>query len=615
MSERLQNLKYRKDIVQLVASLFCAWVFTDYMNFSTTAVVVFPIAVGFYSLQKYTSSNGKEVLQRKNLYLLFSASISLMLVLCQHIHIDFGVYPGDITVDYIVNFSLYDIVAFVVLIYVFVFISYGLIKIFYKQKIIDFIKNGRNDSSIRKTGVANQRKVWMVAFILFICWLPYLILYYPGFIFGDSTSSISQALGQSYYNSHHPIFYTFFVKLCLYLGAFTGENTLGCAIYSIAQMIFMAWIFAYSVCWLKNKNVSKIVCMIVLLFFAMPRFWAQHAISMWKDPIFSALIYFYSLKLFDMIWSKGKILRERNYLLQCMFCTVGICFSRNNGIYVMIFSLIILVFWNCIELLEWRKSKNFLISTFICILFVWIIQGPGYKILGITGDPVESYGIPLQQVVRTVVYGGDMTEDEKEFLNQIMPLDKYKDNYSPVLVDRFKWSEEFNTEFFNTHQKEFIKVWISLFIKNPKLYIEAWELNTCGFWGMSFWQLNNDKDNISMGVPRGKEIKEVFEIEVGSLLKEGSTLDVLLKEYFSILTPMPSVALCLWIALFMIFFAAIKRKIKYILIFVPCIGNMITLFIASPISYWPRYGLSFICLLPICLVFPYLLIEEKEKIR
>lgn len=73
-----------------------------------------------------------------------------------------------------------------------------------------------------------------------------------------------------------------------------------------------------------------------------------------------------------------------------------------------------------------------------------------------------------------------------------MPLEKYKDNYSPGLVDHFKWSSDFNTEFFNTHQSEFIKVWLSLLVKNPKLYLEAWELNTCGFWGLSFWELNND---------------------------------------------------------------------------------------------------------------------------
>ena len=103
------------------------------------------------------------------------------------------------------------------------------------------------------------------------------------------------------------------------------------------------------------------------MFFAFPRFWAQHAISMWKDPVFSVLIYFYSLKLFDLIWSKGEVATEKNYILQCIFCVLGIGFSRNNGIYIMIFSVSIIAFWILVKYLEWGKCKKVLISSVICI--------------------------------------------------------------------------------------------------------------------------------------------------------------------------------------------------------------------------------------------------------
>ena len=60
-------------------------------------------------------------------------------------------------------------------------------------------------------------------------------------------------------------------------------------------------------------------------------------------------------------------------------------------------------------------------------------------------------------------------------------------------------------------------------------------------------------------------------------------------------------------------FSSSKGKMKYVLIFVPCIGNILTLLIATPITYWPRYGLSFICLLPVCLVFPYLILDNNSR--
>lgn len=76
---------------------------------------------------------------------------------------------------------------------------------------------------------------------------------------------------------------------------------------------------------------------------------------------------------------------------------------------------------------------------------------------------------------------------------------------------------------------------------------------------------------------------------------------------------MPSVALCLWISLFMILYALVEGKWRYLLFFIPCLGNIATLLVATPITYWPRYGLSFICLLPISALFPYLLKELEES--
>lgn len=606
MEDRKDRSELVRLSVQIMINLFLAWIFVDYMQLSSTAIISFPVAIAFYFLQKYCKKKESELKKKKKLYFLFAVMISIMLVLCKHIVIQFNDFYVDSTVDYIKSFSWYDLLAIIVLVYEFVLIFYALVNFFQKEKIALFIKNA-GEKNIRRVGIQSKKIMFILTGLILICWLPYLVLYYPSFIYGDSTVSISQALGRSAYNTHHPIMYTLFIKMCFFLGSFSGGNTLGCAIYSILQMILMALIFAYSVCWLKNKNVNNGVCILVFMFFALPRFWAQHAISMWKDPLFSVLVYFYSLKLFDLIWSGGEVSKDWRYLLQCAVSVLGFCFFRNNGIYVAIFSLVMVLVCTYLRGRIWLVSKIFILSTTICLILVQVIQGPVYSVLGITGDPVETYGVPLQQVARTVVYNGNISDEEKELLNQIMPLDKYKENYSPGLVDHFKWSEDFNTEFFNEHQTEFVKVWLSLMIKNPKLYFEAWELNSCGYWGLNYWQLNKFTANISMGVPRGEQIKEAYKINVGSLLKDGSKLDMFLKKYFSIWTPMPSIALCLWIALFMILFAVIKGKIRYILFFSPCIGNILTLFIASPITYWPRYGLSFICLLPLSLIFPYLI--------
>lgn len=602
--------KYIEEIVFVFISLVGSYIFSDYMKFGTSAVIIFPIAIGFYFLQIFTK-NKKETWNKNNIwYIIFAFLTSVMLVLCKHIVPNFQDYHSDITQVYITSYGTYDIVAIIVLTYELVLLSCGLVVLIDKVCQSDITK--KKDEKAEFCHI-NKKELFIMTMILFLCWLPYFILYYPGIIYGDSTASISQALGMDPYSNHYPLMYTLFVKLCIKIGACISSNTLGCAIYSIIQMIYISIICAYSVCWLKNKGVSRYVCIMILLFFALPRFWGQHAVSMWKDPIFSVTIYFYCLKLFDIIYTKGNILRRKSYILQCVFASLIISFSRNNGIYVVAFAFIFIIICGLKYL---KKGKVFLVSTIACIIIAWIVQGPVYKAVGVQADPVESYGIPLQQVARTVIYNGNISDEEKEFINKIIPLDKYKENYSPQIVDSLKWSGEFNSNrgFFDTHQKEFIKVWLSLFIKNPKIYFEAWELNTCGFWGMSFWELNNYEGNVAMGVPRTDDLKDTFNIVTKSLLPENNVFTKKLKNFYSLLTPMPSIALSFWIMLFMILFLFVKNKVRYVLALIPCVGNIATLFIATPITYWPRYGLASIYILPLCLLIPYIVKNKSDDL-
>ena len=38
-----------------------------------------------------------------------------------------------------------------------------------------------------------------------------------------------------------------------------------------------------------------------------------------------------------------------------------------------------------------------------------------------------------------------------------------------------------------------------MFIRNPYAYIEAWALNTYGYWALNRWELNTDANNIYKG--------------------------------------------------------------------------------------------------------------------
>lgn len=223
---------------------------------------------------------------------------------------------------------------------------------------------------------------------------------------------------------------------------------------------------------------------------------------------------------------------------------------------------------------------------------------------------MESYGIPLQQVARVIAYDGNINNVEEEFVNDIIPVEKLKTVYTPQLVDSIKWNEDFNDNFFENHKKEFLKVWFSLFKKNPRIYLESWCLSTYGYWSLNTWSLNYFQANISQG--NLEYIKDNDNCGVyNTNLLENPKID--LKKAFSLFTPTPSIAICIWIALFMLFYMWVNKRRKYIILLIPVLGNWLTLLIATPIAYWPRYALSILYMFPVILSIPMLCLYGKEK--
>ena len=135
----------------------------------------------------------------------------------------------------------------------------------------------------------------------------------------------------------------------------------------------------------------------------------------------------------------------------------------------------------------------------IIVFTIYIITGPIYQNLNLNGEPVESLGIFLNQMASVVSYNGNMSDFDREFMEHLLPLDRYEDTYRPCVVDLLKWDDEFSQDYLNTHIDDFWKTYFSMLVKNPRLYIEAWELNTFGYWAVNYWELNFDRENIKKG--------------------------------------------------------------------------------------------------------------------
>ena len=219
-------------------------------------------------------------------------------------------------------------------------------------------------------------------------------------------------------------------------------------------------------------------------------------------------------------------------------------------------------------------------------------------------------GIFLNQMASVVAYDGDMTEEDREYMNGLLPLENYKDTYRPCVVDLLKWDQNFSQKYLNEHLNGFMKTYISMFIRNPYTYIEAWALNTYGYWALNRWELNTDANNIYKGNLGDIENGENYGIVPHSLL-EIQKVD--LKSIFEIGDAPVALAILTWFVFLIVLLIIKKQKWGLGLAIAPTLGLAITLFVATPYAYWQRYGLAQYYLVPFYIfIVVYLLKEKKE---
>ena len=442
--------------------------------------------------------------------------------------------------------------------------------------------------------------------LIFLCWLPYVLSYYPGLIYEDSLNSVWQALGYWDYNNHHPFMYTMFIKLFMKIGQVFGDLNFGCFLYSIAQMIIVSTIFGYSITWLGRHGVPKSWRTVITLFYAIVPVFPLHAISMWKDPLFSAALLLEILLLADVAESKGSILREKKTIFKMILVNAMICFTRNNGIYIVALVNLILSAVYGIRIKSKLKINWFVWPIALVVILWYVISGPIYKACGISDDFEESIGVPLQQMAAVVVYDGNLSEEEIEFMNELMPIEKYREVYTPCCVDHLKWNENFNTEFLENNKAEFIKKYVSLFIKNPSICLKAWMLQTHGFWAVNSWEFNFFEYGLApemyaenIGIKQEDLILNTFGVSLRGILK--TTFQFLNS---SVLT---------WIVLFVSAMLVVLKKERYLLAMLPLIGTFLTLMIGVPLADWLRYVLIYVYALPVVILLPYVVAKERNK--
>lgn len=500
-------------------------------------------------------------MKKKILYLLFSILLSIEILLSYAIG-NIDNYPTNFINKFHFNSS---------------FLLKTLILTIPIYFILNIILVLINKIKINKTKIINNKSLLIIVFAsLTISNLIFLITYYPGSNMNDTLYIINNPIA---YSTQHPIFYNLLLSIPYrIIYKITNHINFSFFLISFIQLLIMNTIITYIINWINNNIHNKKITILTFLYFLLLPIISNYNTVLIKDSLFSGLLLLHIPIIYNII-NNNKT--NNLYTFIILLLTVLI---RNNGLYIVVFEIIILTLYT---------KRLFFIKSLVLII---IINSIPNLILNNKQLFQEKIAIPIQQISYITKYNiNTINNKDKIYINEIMKLEEIKNNYNPYNVDTIKWNKNFNRQYLDKTKKEFIITWLKLFKNNKEEYIKSYLLETYHLWSINEFKTTQSR---FLGIDKTDYEGTMFN-ELNNTNIFPKKINKILNSYYEKTTIFFNNGTCIWILFFLLTILINKKKYKYTLLFVPFIGLYITLLISAPISYAFRYMSPFLYSLPL----------------
>lgn len=437
------------------------------------------------------------------------------------------------------------------------------------------------------------RRPWLVAVLCCLAaWLPYYLTYYPGIVSPDYVEIINQCIGTLPLTNHHPVLFIYFIKMLLLPCYRIGGMQSAVAVVTAVHMILFAVMLGYLAHWLYQKGIGEIGYGLTTAFLALNPVIAVFSVYMTKDVLFGGIFLLYVLQLYDIAESKGELLKTVKGTLSFLLCSLLIVFLRNNGIYIVCAIVVI-------SIVPYRAMwKRLALCAVVIVLSYGLVKGPVFDALGMEGESfAESLSVPLQQAAQTICDDGEMTEEDRVFLEKLLPFETVKEVYTPGYTDPYKFHPDFDDAFLNSHKGEFLKVWADMLFRNPGSYWKAYLMQTAGYWHIGETDTINPYGVIpnDLGIVQQNLIEKVMGISLEPIIEKA----ILACRKAPVICFLTNMAFMVFGIYFLCIRCRVNGKREYMIPFLPLLLLWATVMIAAPAYCKFRY------LFPCHLAYPF----------
>lgn len=487
-------------------------------------------------------------------------------------HIEGRIIPGDMTISTLLSvlFSTFTLSAQYPMILdnltsplfcaaVLLLTGTGLFLIYYYLCIWFF----QTASALTLTG-SGYSYAWipfLTAVICLLCWTPYFLYEYPGIMTPDSINQYAQVIGAYKLSNQHSVVHTALIGICYHIGlSLTGDPHTGLALYTIAQMVFMAFVAGYVVRTLQKANVIMPVLILTICFYALMPYHGICVVTIWKDIPFAGCMTLFAAALMRFLLrgsfasSSDTIpkLRPGEYvtlLLPYIVSGILLCLLRSNGWYAFVLSVPFI-------LITYRKWWKIMLPVHLMILLlVLFVKYPVMHVYEIQQtDYAESLSLPVQQLAHVIADGESLPENE-----------------------------------------------FTIGLRHPKAYFDAYVAQTKGYW---YPDVNNET-GLADGIPSNEYGLHSQPIIRGNIMIKIKELLFNLPDLIPLYGMLWSMGFILWGILLLAALSLRMGKPAGVLICLPFILLTVTLCIAAPAAAEFRYAYAAFYALPLLVLSPY----------
>ena len=601
----MSRWKYMSSIVVVIVLAICSAVavFADVestgnlsmaLNGAGIAQFVAVIALAYLYFQQFENSNSiwnKQSIREKIGY----AIVAVIFAICM-------IIGKEQTAHEDLKFAIFAVVMFM-----------GYVPAFYLLASFcgDRFKKHAEQSTLNKRKpltewLFEKHVILGVILVIFLSRLPYLIAFFPCSMSWDGGAQISNFYGIEIFTNHHPPFVSFFYGAIAWYSQKWGIANLGMFLIPLIQTALTSFAVAQVCVVLKKMKSPYWMRWGVLAYFALFTVWSIFDVTVIKDSLYYPFTMLFVVQVIYCLFFQEEFFGKKRNIILLVLYAVMMTQIRNNGIFVVIFTLPFVLFALP------NKKKVLLGGATIAMLGITILlNSVVYPALGVISleSKVDTYCILFQQTAKYATeHPDDVTDEEREILDAVFDYDELPHVYEPHLADWVKnclrEQEGSVTNPTGSHfaalKRDYLKVWFAQFLRHPLTYIDAFFECSYGYYypevgtykeGLGFYE--EERYMFTESMSDAKQIEQLALVRF--LLEQLSKL-----EFVPGIGLLYRAGFYAWCVIFAFVYLMIQKKYKALIVAIPAVVNVLVCMI-SPVNTCIRYVMPTMCMVPIIL--------------